>query len=299
MKILITGTGQFATNWAFNKSEYENINIGRTQRLNYPNKTYKVNLNNFEELKESIESIKPDFIINAAAITDVEYCETNIDLAIAINTNVPRNLSIIAGKLKIPFVQLSTDNFSNSNDEIRNELVNPIPVNIYGETKIKAEEAIMRSTENFLIIRTNFFGYAPLYSKTSLMKIIDDFNNNIAYKGAVDLLFNPASIDFVIESIDTLVKNEVRGVVNISSDNCISKYDFAKFFLERLNYSKEYLCKTRIDLMSSLAKRPQIMCLENTKIKSLLGIKHIDFNDQIELFYENLKFKEPQMSSIK
>lgn len=299
MRILLTGTGQFSTNWAFNKSNYENITIGRTARFNYPNKTYTVNLNDFSELDSSIRSLKPDIIINAAAITDIEYCESNKDIAVEVNTQVPKNLSIIAEKLKIPFVQLSTDNFSSSKNELRDEHVNPIPVNVYGDTKINAEKEIMNSTENYLIIRTNFFGYAPLYSKSSLMKIIDNFENNISYKGAVDLLFNPVAIDFVIESIDFLLKNAVRGVVNLSADDCISKYDFAKFFLERLGYDKEYLGKTKIDLMSGLAKRPEIMCLENTKIKNLLAISHINLNDQIDLFYDNLNHKEINMRNIR
>ena len=297
-KVLITGTGQFATNWALNKTNYINLNLSRSNKNNYPNKVYVLDITNFKEVEKMIMNLKPDVVINSTAITDVEFCEKNQSYARLINTDVPRNLSTISEQMKIPFVQISTDNFSSNAQEKRNEFVNPVPVNVYGETKIRAEREIINNTKNFIIIRTNFFGYSPSYAKSSLMKLIDNFENEVIYRGIVDLFFNPVSVDFLIDCIDQLLISNFRGLINISGDYCISKHEFASAFLKKMGYEDKYLLKSNMNLMDSLVKRPGQMCLDNSLIKKELGILKIDFNDQIDLFVNTLVTKRSKLQKI-
>ena len=297
-KVLITGTGQFATNWALNKTNYINLNLSRSNKNNYPNKVYVSDITNFKEVEKMIMNLKPDVIINSTAITDVEFCERNQSYARLINTDVPRNLSTISEQMKIPFVQISTDNFSSNAQEKRNEFVNPVPVNVYGETKIRAEREIINNTKNFIIIRTNFFGYSPSYAKSSLMKLIDNFENEVIYRGIVDLFFNPVSVDFLIDCIDQLLISNFRGLINISGDYCISKHEFTSAFLKKMGYEDKYLLKSNMNLMDSLVKRPGQMCLDNSLIKKELGILKIDFNDQIDLFVNTLVTKRSKLQKI-
>ena len=91
-KVLITGTGKFATNWALNKTNYINMNLSRSNRTNYPNKVYVLDITNYKEVEKLIISLKPDVIINSTAITDIDFCERNQSDARLINTDVPRNL---------------------------------------------------------------------------------------------------------------------------------------------------------------------------------------------------------------
>lgn len=298
-RILILGTGQFATNWVINKNNYKNINLTTSNRINYPAKNYKVDYFQSIELRSIIEHLQPDAIINSAALTNIDYCENNKEFAHKINTIIPRNLSKISGELDIPFVQLSTDNFFSQPSEKRDESVIPIPVNTYGETKIKAESEIRNNTQNYIIVRTNFFGYSPPYAKSSLMKLIDSFENKNDYIGITDWYFNPISVDFLIECIGELLIEKYTGIINISGDDCISKHDFAKLFIERLGYSDKTLMKSRLSKMEKFVERPKIMCIDNDKIKSLLNLNSIRISDQIELYEANLKNKKDLVDRIR
>lgn len=297
-KILITGTGQFATNWVINKKNYNNFNLSRSNRINYPNRVFVSDITNFSEVEKLIRGLNPDVIINSTAITDINFCECNRSYARLINLVVPKNLSKISEQMKIPFVQISTDNFSSNFQDKRNEFVNPIPVNVYGETKISAEKEILQNTNNYIIIRTNFFGYSPAYAKSSLMKLIENFENKKVYEGFVDQFFNPISVDFLIDCIDQLLLNNFRGLINISGDYCISKHEFALTFLQKMDYEDKYLLKSSMNLIEGMVKRPGQMCLDNSLLKKELGILRIDFSDQIDLFFKNLVFKRSKIQIV-
>jgi dTDP-4-dehydrorhamnose reductase len=298
-RILISGTGQFATNWVINNDNYKNINLTTSNRINFPAKNYKVDYFNYIDLRSLIKDLQPDAIINSAALTNIDYCENNKEFAHKINTIIPRNLSRISGELDIPFVQLSTDNFFSQPTEKRDESVIPIPVNTYGETKINAESEIRNNTQNYIIARTNFFGYSPPYAKSSLMKLIGSFENKNDYIGITDWYFNPISVDLVIECIGELLIKKYTGIINISGDDCISKHDFAKLFIERLGYSDKTLMKSRLSKMEKFVERPKIMCIDNDKVKSLLTLNSIGISDQIELYEANLKNKKNLIDSIR
>ena len=152
MKILLTGsTGQLGKELIKNKPNYVDLII--------PNRNI-LNLENGEDCYNSIKNIKPDWVINSGAYTNVENAEKNQKLAFKINCKGPFNFAKAIGDFGGKLLQLSTDFVFDGNQNIpyspkdqRN------PINIYGKSKAEGEILIEKTLPNsnkYLILRTSW-----------------------------------------------------------------------------------------------------------------------------------------------
>lgn len=283
MRFLIAGSGQFASNWVLSKhtKQHENVLGGRKKNLQIPAHYINIDWLNLKQAQKTVLELKPDVLINAAAITNVDLCEKKPSMAKDVNEKLPLILALACTKLEIPLVHLSTDHFHSSEYSVRDEEIEPIPVNIYGETKLNAEKNIILNAKKFIIIRTNFFGYAPPYSITSLMKLENKIKKSQVYYGSTDIRFSPVSIDFLIESVMKLVKKNFNGLINISGDTCISKFDFARLVAKSMKKDDSNILPTSSKNLPLKALRPSNMCLANLKMKNLLNLGSVSLEKQM------------------
>ena len=114
-----------------------------------------MDLNCEEKIKEVIEKINPDSIIHLAAITDVDLCEKEKDLAMKINGQATEIISKQAAKQKAFFVYVSTDYVFDGETGIKKESVSTNPVNFYGKSKLEGEKAVMNLASSWCIARTS------------------------------------------------------------------------------------------------------------------------------------------------
>jgi dTDP-4-dehydrorhamnose reductase len=282
-KILLAGSGQFASNWVQEtKKLHRNFVVSKSPNANFSKSYFTEDLADFKKSQELIKTLQPDLIINAAACTDIELCEKFPDLAFRSNVVVPKNLSLISSEFGIPLIHISTDHFASAKGELRNELVKTQSVNQYGWTKLQGENEIIRNTQNYSIIRTNFFSIYEDKNFSSLSKIINNLRNGESYSGAIDYYFNPVSINFLIEVILKLIDSKMIGILNVTSDECISKYDFAVNVCKNLKLNEEKIIKIALKDMDGITERPHNLCLANNRLKELFTIKEINVYDQLK-----------------
>ena len=130
-----------------NKSDDKNLN----------NK-FKINLNNQKKVNLFIKKFSPNFIVHAAAITDVDYCEKFKKKALKSNFLTTKKLVNAAKKYKKFLVFISSDQLFDGSKKKYNEKSVYSPCNFYSNTKMKSEKYIKKNLKDYLIIRTNFFG---------------------------------------------------------------------------------------------------------------------------------------------
>jgi dTDP-4-dehydrorhamnose reductase len=108
-------------------------------------------------VQEFLDRDRPDLVINAAAYTQVERAETEVEQAFIVNRNGPENLALACDRLRIPLVHISTDFVF---DGVKKEPYledDPVsPINVYGRSKAEGEECVRRGTERHLIVRTSW-----------------------------------------------------------------------------------------------------------------------------------------------
>ena len=109
--------------------------------------TIEIDITNKTNCKKILE-LKPDVIINTAAITNVDYCEKFEKNAFNVNVTGTKNISEIAEKLGSKLIHISTDAVFSGNKKFYTEEDKPNPVNIYGKTKLESEKIVSKIEDN-------------------------------------------------------------------------------------------------------------------------------------------------------
>ena len=239
----------------------------------------ELNLESSDSIRTFVEKVKPDMIINAAAYTDVDRAESEIELAHQINAEAPKILAEKASELNIPMIHFSTDYvFDGLKNEPYLETDQTNPQSIYGQTKWKGEEAI-RQYKKHIILRTSwvFSSHGQNFLKTILKLIQEKSSLNIVS----DQKGTPTSTDslanLTCKIVKTILKKpnfEDSGTYHVALEGETNWYQYACFITDeaiRLGL-KTTMTSYDINAISSdayltLAKRPMNARLNTTKIK--------------------------------
>ena len=284
-KILILGADGFLGRRLINVKSSNFVSYGTTRNVNFLKNSHLVyfDANEFLSLSTLLKRIKPDIVINCIALK-VEECEINEVDAKKINVLFPQYAAKITGEFGIKFIQISTDNFESIPGEIRNEKVICHPVNAYGRSKIMADYFISVENKDAIIIRTSFFGY-EMNSKADnlLSKIRDSALSNVPFNGFYDVYFSPVSISYLVYAIQRLFLLNFSGLINVSSDETITQYEFALIVSRHLNLATNAIQRCSVLELNSKLRRVSFRSLNNSLLKTVLSESVPSVNDMIRV----------------
>ena len=280
MKILLTGKdGQVG--FALHKKLASVGEVIATNRN-------ELNLENPDAIRAFIEEIKPDIIINAAAYTDVDKAELEIELAHKVNTEAPKVLAEKASQLDIPMIHFSTDYvFDGLKNEPYVETDQANPQSIYGETKWKGEEAVRNHTKH-IILRTSwvFSSHGQNFLKTILKLIQEKTSLNIVsdQKGTPTSANVIANVTYkIIKTILNKTSFKDFGTYHVSLEGETDWYQYACFIIDeamrlglKTTMTSQDIKAISNDAYPSKAARPINSRLDTTKIKKtfMLELPH-------------------------
>ena len=230
-----------------------------------------LDITDFEKLDAVLENENPDVLINCAAYTAVDEAEDEIELANLINHTAVKKLAELSLKYKFRLVHYSTDYVFAGNIEDQNtypdgypEDVVPEPINEYGLSKWKGEQAIIESGCDFLILRLSWLcgAFGNNFVKTMLRLSKERDSLNVVN----DQIGVPTFTSHTVRQSIQLIEQFKNGIYHLGSKGKISWYDFAVkiFELSKIDItvtpvsSKEYITK---------AKRPSFSKLSTKKIE--------------------------------
>lgn len=237
--------------------------------------------------KKLLSEVKPDVIVHCAAITNMDYCETNIQLAHDVNTLGTKNLLDSVGT-DCHFIFISTDNIYNNGERFNKEDGKINIINVYGDTKRKAEQIVMKSNCKYTILRTNIFGWHFAGRKTGLLNFIyENLNNKVETTLFKDVFFTPISIPFFINGIINVIENKTTGIFNFAGIERISKLDFGLIIADVFGLDKSFITPISIEEKNFIAKRPKEMSMDSTKISNHAKVPKTVIEQIIELGLPN------------
>ena len=114
-------------------------------------------------IEETLKINTPKVVIHTAGMTNVDGCDDDPNAANFINGILPANLAKVCHDLGIKFVHISTDHLFDGTESFVSEEASPKPLNAYGYSKTLGEEGVMKNNKDALIVRCNFFTWAPSY----------------------------------------------------------------------------------------------------------------------------------------
>ena len=269
MKILITGAfGQLGNSL----KNFLSINdeVFRTG-LNIPTGGKGLQLNIVDKimLKDIISSISPDVIINLAALTDVDFCESNPEIAKEINTNGVQNLvDVFSGKI----IHLSTDYVFDGLKGPYKEEDQINPISVYGKTKYDAEKIVLDKNNN-LVLRANVLYDMLGNSNASFLNwVVYNLKNKNSIQVVNDQFNNPTWTESIAEILVNCLNKNMSGLYHWGDQDYLSRYDFAIKIAEFFNLKSDLIKKISTSQLRQVAPRPLNGGLDQSKLKKYLNI---------------------------
>tara|TARA_X000000950_G_scaffold284227_1_gene386858 strand:- start:715 stop:1572 length:858 start_codon:yes stop_codon:yes gene_type:complete len=276
MKILVTGSyGQLGRS-LFNHLN-SNIEVFWTGRnIPFDGNGFYLDICDRINLKELISLNEPDIIINLAALTNVDFCEKNLDLAREINTNGVRN---ICDAFKGKIVQLSTDYVFDGKNGPYLEEDEVFPLSVYGKTKLEAEKIVMSHNSDNLIIRGNVLYDNCIGSRASFLNwVVQSLREKTPINVVDDQINNPTWAKSMAKIIGLCVEKEISGIYHWGDAEFVSRYKFAKMIAKHYNLETKLINPKSTKEIGQVAPRPLKSGLLSEKIVKILDINQPSIN---------------------
>ncbi len=251
-------------------------------------KKRKFNLLKYNKIEKYINKIQPNLIINCSAITNIDYCNKNKKHAYQVNVLVVKNIFNILkkNKIKCKIIQISTDQFYNNKNYIKNVESKKNYLNYYTNTKLMVEKECMKNKS--IVIRTNFFGKSNSKKKSFTDWIYKSFKSKKNFYLFEDVFFSPLSIKTLCKMINLVVEkyDSVTGIYNIGSRKRMSKKEFAVFFAKKCGIYKNNFKAVKSSKFFKI-RRPQFMQMNINKFEKKFKIKLPNLKKEITFESKN------------
>lgn len=254
MKILVTGSKGMLGQDLCPILEDESYEVVETT-----SKTFDVT--DFKQVQEVLESEKPDFVIHCAAYTNVDKAQEELEVATLINEKGTENIAKVCAKNNITLVYISTDYvFDGEKKEPYLPEDETNPINNYGLTKLKGEEAVIKNCKKFYIVRTSWlYGHHG----SNFVETMISLANSPELKVVDDQIGCPTWTVELSNGIVDLIEEEADyGIYHICGGAETSWYGFAKEIFKQMGLKVNLLPRTSEEYPRP-AKRPKHSAMDN------------------------------------
>ena len=216
-------------------------------------------------LDDAVGRAAPNVVIHAAALSSVDTCETNPQLARRVNVEATQNLLRVLQGHKCRFVFISTDSvFDGTRGSYAEDDV-AAPVNVYGRTKLEAEEATLVSRSDSLVIRTAFYGRNLLPRESLSEWILNRLRLGHSVRGFLDAHFSPLLSTHLARLLLLAASRSVTGVLHLASSQGCSKYQFARELAAAAGFDPDRVLQANLESAALVAPRPRDVTLKVTR----------------------------------
>jgi len=278
IRILLLGnTGQLG--WELNRTL---LTLGEVTALDYP----QINMADPNNICAVVRESKPNILVNATAYTNVDQAERETNLAKAINTIGPGFLAAEAAQLGAALIHYSTDYvFDGRKGAPYTEDDQPLPLSVYGETKLAGENAVKERSEAYLIFRTSWV--YSLRRPSFVMKVLQWARQHETLRIVDDQISSPTWARTLAEATTQIIAQgrsdpvgyiqEKQGVYHLTDGGVCSRYEWARAIIELDPKKEEQTVKEILPAKSedfpTPAERPLNSTLDLNKTKSVFYLQ--------------------------
>ena len=231
-----------------------------------------IEISELPSVSHALGGMRPQVIVNTAAMHHVENCEREPGKAFAVNALGPRNLAIVARDLGAVLMHVSTDYvFDGSKGSPYVEEDNPLPLNAYGVTKLSGEHFVRATTTKHFVIRTSgLYGKSPCRAKGGL-NFIELMLKLAKDRGEVKVVDNevvsPTSTAELAQQMVLLSRSDCYGLYHATAEGSCSWHEFAREIFA-VTDTQVHLKVAGPDEFPAKVARPKYSVLENRALKS-------------------------------
>lgn len=295
-RILIVGSngllGQKITTLFSRSKSFEILNTSAEDKifLNGKNHQYKVlDITKRSSVMRLVDEFQPEVIINTAAITNVDLCETERELAWKVNVAGVENLVHAARMVGAKVIHFSTDYVfdGKSGPYIESDRVNPM--SYYGRTKLASENVLRTSEIPHTIIRTMIlYGLANQVKDNFALWLVNNLEANKQVRVVDDQIGNPTLVDDLAFAVLKIVEFNKNGLYHIAGNDLVSRYEFALALAKKFKFDKNLIIPIKTAILKQPAPRPMKSGFIILKAETELSIKMSGVDQGLTVFKNQL-----------
>ena len=242
-----------------------------------------------ENVKKIIYDFYPDFIINAAAFTNVDLSEIEREMAWKVNVKGVEYLAETARVLDSHLIHISSDYIFDGTNGPYAENAKPNPLGYYGRTKLASENALKISGSVHTILRTNvLFGIAD--SRPDFVRwVINSLKDKKRIRIVTDQFNNPTFIDDLVQAISKVIEFKKDGIYHIGGRDFLSRFEFTEKIADYFDLNKSLVSAIKTEELNQKARRPLKSGLITLKAETELGFKPHTILESLVMMKKELK----------
>jgi len=294
-RILVTGAGGLLGSKLVHvlSREYE---VTPTHNMKPPDpNSLRMDIVDKKAVLRVFNMVSPDMVVHAAAMTNVDRCETNRELAWNINVLGTMNIAERCAENGARLIYVSTDYVFDGDKGCYEEDDEANPINYYGLTKLKGEEFVREFCKDSVIARTSVvYGWHPTKVNFATW-VVDSLRNRRRINVAEDHYNSPTLADDLAEIIGRIMGSKGFGVYHASGSERISRFEFALKIADTFELDRSLLKPVKMrDIEAWIAKRPKDSSLCVDKLRENLGIEPLGLAEALK----KMKSLEPEAIGV-
>jgi len=295
-RVLIVGSngllGQKVTDLISRSKNYEILNASVEDKpfLKMNEFLYRhLDITHRNSTMKLVDDFLPEVIINTAAITNVDLCETERALAWKVNVVGVENLVHAARMVGAKIIHFSTDYVfdGKSGPYGENDRVNPM--SYYGRTKLASENVLRTSEIHHTIIRTMIlYGIGKQIKENFALWLVNNLKENKQVRVVDDQIGNPTLVDDLAFAVLKVVEFDKNGLYHIAGNDLVSRYDFAIALAKKFKFDKNLIIPIKTAILKQPAPRPMKSGFIILKAETELSIKMSGVEQGLTIFQNQL-----------
>jgi dTDP-4-dehydrorhamnose reductase len=277
------------------QSENEVLNTSVERSFVYDNRLFDYNqldITNRSDVKSLVSSFQPNVIFNAAAITNVDWCESNREEAWKANVTAVENLAEAARKVRAHLVHISSDYVFDGKNGPYDEDAKPNPVGYYGKTKLASENAILVAEISSTIFRTNvLYGFGIGVKANFPLWVIQNLKVSRSITVVDDQFGNPTYVSDLAMAMIKAFELQRYGIFHIGGSEQLSRFDFAIRIAEVFQLDTSLVKRIKTSDLNQAAPRPLISGFITLKAETQLSMHFLNTKDGLTLLKHELQYQ--------
>jgi dTDP-4-dehydrorhamnose reductase len=233
----------------------------------------RMNLIDFPATRELLLGLKPEAIIHCAAATNVDWCEAHPVETEKVNVGASSLLAEVARDLRAQLIYVSTDAVFDGRQGNYSETDQPLPLNLYGRSKLLGEREVLERQVSALIVRVNIYGWNA-QEKLSLGEwFLRHLREQEHVPGFTDVTFCPMLVNDLAVVLLQMLDRRLSGLYHVSGAEKISKYEFGRRVATTFGLDPGKVVPTKVSEANLKACRPLDISLNTEKIHRAMGFE--------------------------
>jgi len=185
-------------------------------------------LADLDRAERLLDDVRPDLIVNCAALADVDACERDPDRADLLNHRLPARLAAWTAHSGARLVHVSTDAVFDGHGGPYDLDATPSPINVYGRSKRAGEAAVLAADPAALVVRTNIVGWSPTGTRSLLEHFVGRLSRGEPAPGWTDVHVRPLPVHWFWPGCERAIAAGMTGIVHLTGPELLSKHAFGQ-----------------------------------------------------------------------